>query len=63
MHPLLTSETSKRLMYHPNDRFTVDSHAHHGRDILDQILCWEKEERRKKKRTFRITRQYKKRNQ
>lgn len=35
----LTSETSKRLMYHPNYWFTMDSHTHHCCDVLEQILC------------------------
>lgn len=35
----LTSETSERLMYHPDYRFSMYSYTHHGCDILEQALC------------------------
>lgn len=35
----LTSESSKGLMYHPNYRFTINSHTDHRRDVLYQFLC------------------------
>lgn len=38
----LTSEPSERLVYDPNDWFTIYSHTYHCSHILHQILCGER---------------------
>lgn len=39
----LTSEPSERLVYHPNDWFTIYSHTYHCGHILHQILYGDRE--------------------